>query len=125
MAAEQALRRILSTGQPLTKSDLREFLALRIPEGLRLEYKEKVSDDSLVQAIAAMANTSGGVVLVGVAEDGRTKLPLTEPPGVTLTDRESLARLAFDRLEPTLDLEIEAVDLDDGRYVLVIRVDDR
>lgn len=125
MTLDQALRRILSAGQSLAESDVREFLALRVPEGLRLEYKEKVSDDSLVQAIAAMANTSGGVILVGVAEDRRTKLPLPEPPGVTLADRESLASKAFDRLEPTLDLEIEAVELSNGRYVLVIRIDDR
>lgn len=118
---EDALRRILHPGTRLSRTDIDSFLALRVPEGLRLDYKQKVTDDSVIYDIAAMSNTSGGVVLIGVGEDS-DHLPLADPDGVTLDERDSLARKAFDRLEPTLDLDIEPVPLTSGRYVLVVRV---
>lgn len=54
----------------MTLEDMKEFLELRVPEGTRLDYKE-AWDDELVKHVAALANTQGGHVLVGVAEDRR------------------------------------------------------
>jgi hypothetical protein len=126
MTNASTLMKMLEPGAPLTEADLVSFLQLRIPEGLRVEYKSKLSDESTIHAIAAMANTAGGLVLIGVEEDEKTKLPLPNPPGVTLAGRDALTRQMFDRLEPTLDLDIEVVELaSTGRYVIVIRIDER
>ena len=52
--------------------DVAAFCEQRIPEGSYLDYKEDFPR-SLEKTIAAMANTIGGVILIGVAEDQESK----------------------------------------------------
>jgi ATP-dependent DNA helicase RecG len=54
-------------------------------ESRHVEFKQGASADRIVKAVTAFSNTDGGVVLVGVAPDGR--------PVGTATDGEALARL--------------------------------
>jgi predicted HTH transcriptional regulator len=44
---------------------MRTLVAQNLPESLTLEYKEQYSS-SLVETVAAMANSYGGLILVGV-----------------------------------------------------------
>jgi hypothetical protein len=48
----------------VTLERVRELVGQDLPESLTLEYKEKHSS-SLVESVAAMANTYGGLILVG------------------------------------------------------------
>jgi predicted HTH transcriptional regulator len=51
----------------LTAESLAQFLAEQIPESINLEYKAK-NTLGVLESVAAMANTNGGAVLVGVSE---------------------------------------------------------
>jgi hypothetical protein len=53
---------------------LNEFLDQEISEGPSLDYKANIPSD-LAATVAAMANSGGGTVIVGVHEDARTKRP--------------------------------------------------
>jgi hypothetical protein len=101
---------------------LNAFLVQANPEAPVLEYKRELNDHVL-RTIAAMANTLGGVILIGVPERKGTGLPDT-PVGVPLRDRDRLVSQCFARFEPPFEPEIIAVPLtaSDG-YVLVVRVD--
>jgi hypothetical protein len=51
----------------VTLERVQELVGQDLPESLTLEYKEKYSQ-SLVNSVAAMANSYGGLILVGVTD---------------------------------------------------------
>lgn len=91
----------------MTKKTLSNLL--KIGEGLTLEFKRSAS--SLGREICALANASGGKILVGVDDDGSvigiSKLNRTK------SEIQSIAR----NMDPSLVLDIEAVN-----SVLVVSV---
>lgn len=102
---------------------LDEFLAQANPEATVLEYKRELNAQVL-KTIAAMANTLGGVVLLGVPEKRGTNGLPDAPVGVPLGERDRLASQCFAKLEPPFEPEIVPVRLDGSNlYVLVVRVD--
>jgi hypothetical protein len=86
------------------------------PEAPTIEYKERVSD-TLVRAVAALANTYGGLLLVGVSDDRNVK-------GVKEKAIESVAERCNAKIEPPWVPESIPVPLGDGSglYVLVLRI---
>lgn len=58
-------------------SDVLEFCEQREPEDATLDYKESIPKD-IEKTVAAMENTLGGIIIVGVSEDDEAKpvLPL-------------------------------------------------
>jgi len=73
-----------------------------------------------LEAITALANTFGGVVLVGVDED---KQGLDRLIGVLASDRARLVSLCWSQLTPPFSPEIIPISLgDDDLYVLVVVV---
>lgn len=112
-----------ATAAEIDADGLLAFLKLRQPEGLNLEYKERLDPrhDRPIESIAAMANTYGGVLLIGVAEE--RGLPTTDPPGVELGERDRLVNRCLGLLEPPFAPEVIPVALpQNDRYVLVVRV---
>lgn|GEM_PF-6773312 len=108
---------------PLDQIDahtIRDFVAERNPETINLEYKRELND-RVHRAVAAMANTYGGLILVGVAE--KNGLPNPELVGVPLEARDRLVSKCFSKIEPPYEPEIAAVPINRDRYVLVIRVE--
>ncbi len=80
--------------------DVQELLGAH--EGPRLDFKRDLSSTSkVVRTLAAMGNTAGGHVVVGVDDDG-TVPGLADP----LKDEEALARAIADSIEPLLPVEI-------------------
>ena len=68
--------------KPITEilwDDVEAFCQQRVPEGTYLDYKQDFPKH-LQKTIAAMANTLGGVILIGVAEDAEGK-PVTPVNG--------------------------------------------
>lgn len=49
-------------------NDVEDFCRNRVPEGTYLDYKEDFPSQ-LEKTISALANTLGGIILIGVAED--------------------------------------------------------
>ena len=88
----------------------------------RIEYKRDLSSGNRVlEAIAALASTFGGVVLIGVDEDKQGAERLT---GVEASARDRLARMCWDTLVPPYSPEIIPIRLDPAdTYVLAVLVD--
>jgi len=64
------------TIERITFEDVVNFCAERHRESTYLDYKRQI-DNSLAKTIAAMANTWGGLVIIGVEdEDSRPRHPV-------------------------------------------------
>lgn len=76
------------------------------PEGKNLEFKRDLSSpDGVLRSIIAFANTSGGVVLVGVEDGTRRVRGLKD----VLLEEERLTNLVNDQIAPRLVPEIEVL----------------
>lgn len=101
----------------MTAEELKKMIAQG--ETLCVEFKsdkKKLPDRELAAAVAAMANTEGGVLLQGVEDDGT----------ITGLHRQHIgkgtpAALIANLTKPPLPVEIEEV-LVDGKHVFAIRV---
>jgi hypothetical protein len=104
----------------LTVQTVKDFVALGIAENLTVEYKRQ--GDKPIEAVAALANTYGGIVLVGVAEEPKT-VP-SEVVGVTRKEKESLVNQLATKFDPPWSPEVVEVPLDNDsdKVVLVIRI---
>lgn len=108
-----------------TYADVEAFLAEKIPEGLRLDYKRTVTD-KIERTIAAMANSEGGVIVIGVDEERATRKPQLPPVGIDLAGQaERVQSKAYQAIyEPITALDIRDFPSSDDaeRGVLVVRV---
>ncbi|HJU12511.1 MAG TPA: ATP-binding protein [Candidatus Binataceae bacterium] len=122
----------------VTEADLRQVIDSGLAEHLQLEYKSEVypnndrgNKESLLD-ICMFANAEGGVLLIGISElrDGQgqpTGMPDPDSPvGVEIQNPE-LALQALDArvtaaIEERLKVESAAVRLENGSYVLVLRI---
>ncbi|WP_433474936.1 AlbA family DNA-binding domain-containing protein [Spirillospora sp. CA-142024] len=100
----------------MTIDQIRRLVAMVGPESPTLEYKADMST-SIAKAVAALANTYGGLVLVGVTDDRKVT-------GVKEKTLERVSEHCHSAIEPPWVPEIVPVPMDDdsGKYVLVIRV---
>jgi len=92
-----------------------------------LDYKEDMAEPKkLARTIAALGNTMGGHIIIGVKQDQTTKKPEPSPSGIVLRPRldETVRQVAGDSIRPGILPEIRLVPLrnDAQRCVLVIRV---
>jgi hypothetical protein len=114
----------------ITLQDIREFLCLTSPEsqrpqeGPQVDYKVEAPPD-LGDSIAALANTYGGLVFIGVKSDKAKQNIPTDTPGAKfggdvkarLTDR------IVSTVNPRPDFEIHSVPSGtEAQFVAVIRV---
>ena len=101
----------------MTRTQLDDLIAQG--EGTRLEFKRSISAaHRIARTLVAFANTSGGTLLIGVADNGIIA-------GVSSESRE-MHRIeeAADRLsEPALSVTYETLS-PDGRKVLIIHIDE-
>ena len=87
------------------------------PEGKTLEFKRDLSSpDGPLRTLVAFANSAGGRLVVGVADDG-TIVGVDDP----LAEEERIASLIDDRISPQLVPAIDLVTLRD-KTVLIIDV---
>jgi len=109
-----------SSAADITLDRVRQLVDQNLPEGLTLEYKEDYST-SIVKSVAAMANSYGGIILVGVTDGPDTDRLV----GVGQDSIVQIINACHDSLEPPWEPEIIPVSLDgsDDRLVLVVRID--
>lgn len=110
----------------ITWDDVFAFLARGEPEGPRLDYKRELND-KVAKSIGAMANTRGGLILVGVDEDPKTKKPKQHVRGIgpQHTAGGTLTNLCRKQLSPGHVPESKVLEIPDSqdRFLLLIRVD--
>lgn len=87
------------------------------PEGKTLEFKRDLSSLApVLKTLVAFANTSGGVMIVGV-EDNRTVTGISN----ALREEERLANAIADSIRPMMTPEIELVS-HEGKTLLIVRL---
>ncbi|MDX6225659.1 MAG: ATP-dependent helicase RecG, partial [Frankiales bacterium] len=107
----------------VTTAQVRQFLSDLIheqllTENLTVELKARRSGYNVAEAVCALANTEGGLVLVGVDESAAPAMDGVPPP-----ERDAIVRQLTATLEPAYLPEITTVVSDDpSRAVIVIRV---
>lgn len=94
-------------------------------EGPTTEFKGEVPDDKLkiMKSIAAFANGDGGIILVGVAQDGMVLGVAPEVAGPDGADR--LSNMIRNWVSPLPPFNVEAIDLEtltELRPILVVSV---
>jgi len=106
--------------EDVTLERVRELVAVGQPESLTLEYKESFAQ-KIPDSVAAMANSYGGLILVGVTERNPDDRIMGEPE----TTIVQIVSACHQKLEPPWEPEIIPVPLPDtdNLTVLVVRVD--
>lgn len=109
--------------------DIEQFLQSGVRERTIVEFKEQFPN-KLEKFIASMANTFGGIILIGVEETatGEGKLPIKGLP-LDAGLRERVIQIGLDAIYPPLIPEVRVVEFksdtalaQDDRAVVVIRV---
>jgi Schlafen, AlbA_2 len=109
-----------SPAADVTLDRVRELVGQNLPESLTLEYKEAYSS-GVITSVAAMGNSYGGLILVGVTDQQQANRLVGVPEETVV----QIVNACHDKLEPPWEPEIIPVALDGGgqSYVLVVRVD--
>jgi len=90
---------------------------LASPEGKTLEFKRDLSSPKpILKTLVAFANTAGGTLVIGRADDGS----LTGVDDV-LAEEDRLANLIADSIAPAMTPDIEAISIE-GKDLLLVRV---
>ena len=102
----------------MTNTDLDTLLARG--ENLHTEFKQwPIHPDDLAAALTAFANTDGGSILLGVADDGRVV-------GIAENDRDRVSQtvdnVAFQNAQPPVTVVLETITDQQGRVVLIVQV---
>jgi len=114
--------------KPITElniEDIKIFCEKKVREGFSLDYKENFPRD-LAKTICAFANTSGGVILIGIEEDkeGKPKLPIKGVPfekGLS----ERIVNIILSNINPPLFPEIAVIKFkraNNDLAIIVIRI---
>ena len=105
----------------ITVDRIRGLIASTPAESLTVEYKREFTRD-LVEGVAAMVNTYGGLILVGVTDE---RLP-DRLVGVNSETQVQIANACHDSLEPPWVPEMIVVPLSDAPdtlSILILRID--
>lgn len=90
----------------------------QLGEGSTLEYKRNTDSLlSILKAVSAFANTAGGIILVGVDDDG-TILGISDAGKI----QEQLSSSISDRIKPQLIPEITAQEAN-GKTIVSVQID--
>jgi hypothetical protein len=58
---------------------IKAFCDQKVPEGESIEYKVKAENEDYARIISSMANTYGGILLIGVEADKKNNIPISLP----------------------------------------------
>lgn len=109
----------------VTFDDVQVFCEQEIPEGTQLDYKREIPND-FAKYVASLANTAGGLILIGVAEESTKPVLPINGMGVERGLVERITQLCRDGIYPAVSPEVSTplpLPGNDQRCVLVVRVD--
>ena len=91
---------------------------IKLPEGRRLEFKEKLpTPTDLAKTIVSFANDAGGDVFIGVRDQPREILGIKNIP--VLQEEERISNIVFDLCSPVILPEISFIEIENK---LIIRI---
>ena len=100
-------------------AELREFLAAGHRESETLDYKRDLSGD-ISRTVAAMANSEGGTIIVGVDEDPRTKTPKRIEGFESANPLDQLNGHLSAYLDPTPKVETNVIEFGAAVFLVVL-----
>lgn len=110
----------LKTMHRVPHMDFDLAVAVAQGESFELEFKRgSINDKELTEAVVCLANGSGGVLLLGVEDDGT--VTGARPRHGSVTDPHRLAAMIQNLTEPAHGVEVSLVD-DDDKQVIVVDV---
>lgn len=108
--------------EKITYQDILDFCNQQYRKNIHLDYKQNI-DASLAKTITAMANTWGGLIVIGVEdEDSKPKLPLK---GIEYKEhlREQINNIILGNIIPPLFPEVQICpDEKNEKALIVIRI---
>ncbi len=106
----------------ITWDDVETFCQQGIAEGAYLDYKANFPDN-LANTIAAMANTLGGIILIGVKEDKENK-PVVPVQGIPFEKglSERVMNIILTNITPPVFPEIQVTDVKEQKTIVLIRI---
>ena len=109
--------------EKITYQDVVDFCTEKHRESVHLDYKREIKGDGLAKTLSAMANTWGGIIVVGVEDDdSEPKLPIR---GTLYKKglREQINNIVLGNITPPIFPEVQ-ICLDDKKKksLIVIRV---
>ena len=110
-------------GKPIneiTWENIVEFCEQQIPEGAHLDYKQDFPKN-LEKTISALANTLGGMILIGVAEDDENK-PVLPLNGIQFRRglSEQVINIILSNISPPVFPEVQVCSNADKTYAIVV-----
>ena len=109
--------------EQITWKDIEEFCAQEIKEGAYLDYKEDFPTH-LEKTLAAMANTFGGVVLIGI-EETIENVPVKEIKGIPFERglEERVFNIIISNIVPMFSPEVNVCKNEKGdKAIVIIRI---
>lgn len=89
-------------------------------EGKRVEFKERITQpNTVIKTAVAFANSGGGRLIIGVEDQTRKIIGVTEKESLELPDQ--LTNALHDSIEPQIAFEVEHYN-HQGRHLIVIDV---
>jgi hypothetical protein len=102
----------------VTLERITQLVELGGSESITHEFKEKYTPGA-VEAVCSMANTYGGIVVIGVKDTGANRIV-----GVPKSETAKIVDACYSMLEPPFEPEIIEVPLASGEKILIVlRVD--
>ena len=114
----------------ISEADLDELLTTKVPEGLRIEYKQALYGNSdaekreALKDVSAFANAFGGHLILGIEEQNGLPMVIHGISSINPDEvRLRLEQLVLSGIEPRIQgMRISAILLANGGFCFVLRV---
>lgn len=100
-------------------NEVRDFCKKGYPEGIQLDYKKDYPEKGLTRIVASMANTAGGIIIIGVEIDKKGQPVKMEgvKDAAQLIERFNQE---VGNISPQVKYEIERIDNEDSTHSFVV-----
>ena len=110
--------------------DIENLIKDQEAENKQLEYKGEIQEDKkekniINKAVCGFANADGGLFIYGLEEDENKNPTLIR--GISLEDtswdeKKRSILSTIESIEPRVNVEIKEIELDDGKFIIIIKV---